>query len=76
MPTSVPLASSEFFFYYSLLGNDVTNESFNDLVNPNFAAERASVRIRSSTEALRDFFASQPGLEVWDAISSMTTAFN
>ncbi|CAG5135088.1 unnamed protein product, partial [Candidula unifasciata] len=66
IPSSVPLSSSSngFFFYYSLLGNDVTNEPFFDLVNPNFPAERASVKIRSSVEALRSFFSHQPGLQV------------
>ncbi len=64
IPTSIPLPSSGFFFYYSLLGNDVTNESFFDLLNPTFPAERASVRLRSSADALRMFFSSQPGIEV------------
>ena len=64
IPTSIPLPSSGFFFYYSLLGNDVTNETFTDLLNPTFPAERASVRLRSGVDALRAFFASQPGLEV------------
>ncbi|KAF4014856.1 hypothetical protein G4228_006162 [Cervus hanglu yarkandensis] len=49
----LPERQPEFFFYYSLLGNDVTNEPFNDLINPNFEPERASVRIRSSVEILR-----------------------
>ncbi|WAR00622.1 CE120-like protein [Mya arenaria] len=53
-----------YFFYFSLFGNDVTNEVFNDLINPQFPAERASVRIRSSVEAIRMFFSSQPGLQV------------
>ncbi|BFY97039.1 hypothetical protein BsWGS_00079 [Bradybaena similaris] len=66
IPSSVPLSSSTggFFFYYSLLGNDVTNEPFFDLVSPNFPAERASVKIRSSVEALRSFFSHQPGLQI------------
>ena len=64
IPTSVPLPSSGYFFYYSLLGNDVTNEVFFDLVNPAFPPERASVKIRSSVEALRAFFGGQPGLQV------------
>ncbi|XP_070175091.1 centrosomal protein of 120 kDa-like isoform X2 [Littorina saxatilis] len=66
VPSSMPLpaASSGFFFYYSLLGNDVTNETFPDLVNPSFPAERASVRVRSSVDALRMFFTRQPGLQI------------
>ncbi|XP_076443605.1 centrosomal protein of 120 kDa-like isoform X2 [Babylonia areolata] len=66
VPSSMPLpaASSGFFFYYSLLGNDVTNETFSDLLSPAFPAERASVRIRSSVDALRAFFSHQPGLQI------------
>ena len=64
IPTNIPLPDTGFFFYYSLLGNDVTNEIFKDLMNPNFPAERASVRVRSTVETLRHFFSSQPGLEV------------
>ncbi|KAG8456252.1 hypothetical protein GDO86_002153 [Hymenochirus boettgeri] len=54
----------EFFFYYSLLGNDVTNEPFTDLINPEFEPERASVRIRSSTEVLCMYLSVQPKLQV------------
>ncbi len=64
IPTNIPLPASGYFFYYTLLGNDVTNEPFHDLLNPSFLAERASVRVRSSVEALTQFVHSQPGLEV------------
>lgn len=60
----LPERQPEFFFYYSLLGNDVTNEPFNDLINPNFEPERASVRIRSSIEILRVYLALQSKLQV------------
>ncbi|XP_051963834.1 centrosomal protein of 120 kDa-like [Xyrauchen texanus] len=55
--SSVKLSSegSEFFFYYTLLGNDVTSEPFQNLIRPNFEPERASVHIRSSDRALRLF---------------------
>lgn len=64
IPSSQPLPQSGYFFYFSLLGNDVTNETFQDLINPNFPAERASVRVRSSVDALRTFLAHQPGVQV------------
>ncbi|KAH9488810.1 hypothetical protein Btru_064837 [Bulinus truncatus] len=64
IPSSSTLSSTSFFFYYSLLGNDVTNEPFQDLINPNFPAERASVKIRSSVDALRSFLSHQPGLQI------------
>ncbi|XP_036265574.1 centrosomal protein of 120 kDa isoform X1 [Pipistrellus kuhlii] len=60
----LPERQPEFFFYYSLLGNDVTNEPFNDLINPNFEPERASVRIRSSVEILRVYLAFQSKLQI------------
>ncbi|XP_070542235.1 centrosomal protein of 120 kDa-like isoform X2 [Ptychodera flava] len=61
---SLPARESGFFFYFSLFGNDVTNEAFHDLLNPNFPAERASVRVRSSPEAIQLYFASQPGIQI------------
>ncbi|XP_058533478.1 centrosomal protein of 120 kDa [Ochotona princeps] len=60
----LPERQPEFFFYYSLLGNDVTNEPFNDLINPNFEPERASVRIRSSVEMLRAYLNLQSKLQI------------
>lgn len=60
----LPERQPEFFFYYSLLGNDVTNEPFNDLINPNFEPERASVRIRSNVEVLRVYLALHSKLQV------------
>ncbi|XP_015271707.1 PREDICTED: centrosomal protein of 120 kDa [Gekko japonicus] len=66
IPTTVKLPEQqpEFFFYYSLLGNDVTNEPFTDLINPNFEPERASVRIRSSIEVLRAYFLTHSKLQI------------
>lgn len=55
---------SEFFFYYSLLGNDITSEPFHNLLSPDFEPERASVRIRSSKKILQTFLSQQPSLQV------------
>uniref|UniRef100_A0A8C0QQ14 Centrosomal protein of 120 kDa n=1 Tax=Chelonoidis abingdonii TaxID=106734 RepID=A0A8C0QQ14_CHEAB len=60
----LPERQPEFFFYYSLLGNDVTNEPFTDLINPNFEPERASVRIRSTVEVLQVYFSAQPKIQI------------
>ncbi|XP_072440637.1 centrosomal protein of 120 kDa isoform X3 [Chiloscyllium punctatum] len=60
----LPEGRPEFFFYYTLLGNDVTNDPFIDLMNPNFAPERASVRIRSQLDVLQLFLSSQPNLQI------------
>ncbi|KAE8635519.1 hypothetical protein XENTR_v10002649 [Xenopus tropicalis] len=60
----LPEPQPEFFFYYSLLGNDVTNEPFTDLINPEFEPERASVRIRSSKEVLCMYLSVQPKLQI------------
>ncbi|XP_015753947.1 PREDICTED: centrosomal protein of 120 kDa-like [Acropora digitifera] len=59
-----PRMNGGFYFYYSLLSNDVTNEMFYDLLQPNFPAERASVRINSTLDQLRTFFAQHSGLEI------------
>ncbi|NXM24324.1 CE120 protein, partial [Oxyruncus cristatus] len=60
----LPDRQPEFFFYYSLLGNDVTNETFTDLINPNFEPERASVRIRSTVDALQVYLCTQSKLQI------------
>ncbi|XP_021236253.1 centrosomal protein of 120 kDa isoform X3 [Numida meleagris] len=60
----LPEHQPEFFFYYSLLGNDVTNEPFTDLINPNFEPERASVRIRSSADVLQVYLCAQSKLQI------------
>nr|XP_030113591.3 centrosomal protein of 120 kDa isoform X1 [Taeniopygia guttata] len=60
----LPDRHPEFFFYYSLLGNDVTNGPFTDLINPNFEPERASVRIRSTVDVLRVYLCAQSKLQV------------
>ncbi|KAM4050440.1 centrosomal protein of 120 kDa [Anomaloglossus baeobatrachus] len=60
----LPEPKPEFYFYYSLLGNDVTNEPFTDLINPAFEPERASVKIRSSAEVLCMYLSVQPKLQI------------
>ncbi|XP_068278587.1 centrosomal protein of 120 kDa isoform X2 [Nyctibius grandis] len=60
----LPERQPEFFFYYSLLGNDVTNEPFTDLINPNFEPERASVRIRSTADVLQAYLCAQSKLQI------------
>ncbi|XP_026721350.1 centrosomal protein of 120 kDa isoform X3 [Athene cunicularia] len=60
----LPERQPEFFFYYSLLGNDVTNEPFTDLINPNFEPERASVRIRSTADVLQAYLRAQSKLQI------------
>ncbi|KAI4882818.1 hypothetical protein NFI96_025052 [Prochilodus magdalenae] len=64
--SSTKLASegSEFFFFYSLLDNDVTSEPFQNLLSPNFEPERASVRIRSSDKLIRAFLSQQRHLQI------------
>ncbi|XP_060894833.1 centrosomal protein of 120 kDa [Labrus mixtus] len=66
IPSTMKLSAegSEFFFYYSLLSNDITSEPFHNLLSPDFEPERASVRIRSSKQILQTFLSQQPGLEI------------
>lgn len=66
IPSTMKLSAegSEFFFYYSLLGNDITSEPFQNLLSPDFEPERASVRIRSSKQVLQTFLSQQPSLQV------------
>ncbi|XP_034727047.1 centrosomal protein of 120 kDa [Etheostoma cragini] len=60
----LPAEGSGFFFYYSLLGNDITSEPFQNLLSPDFEPERASVRIRSSKQILQTFLSQQPSLQI------------
>ncbi|XP_045890052.1 centrosomal protein of 120 kDa-like [Micropterus dolomieu] len=66
IPSTMKLSAegSEFFFYYSLLGNDITSEPFHNLLSPDFEPERASVRIRSSKQVLQAFLSQQPSLQI------------
>ncbi|KAI1900251.1 hypothetical protein AGOR_G00048070 [Albula goreensis] len=66
IPNTMKLSQegSEFFFYYTLLGNDITSEPFHNLISPNFEPERASVRIRSSDSVLRAYLSQQPNLQI------------
>ncbi|KAK2838134.1 hypothetical protein Q5P01_015346 [Channa striata] len=66
VPSTMKLSAegSEFFFYYSLLGNDITSEPFHNLLSPDFEPERASLRIRSSKAVLHTFLSQQPSLQV------------
>ncbi|KAM7018354.1 centrosomal protein of 120 kDa [Tautogolabrus adspersus] len=66
IPSTMKLSAegSEFFFYYSLLSNDITSEPFHNLLSPDFEPERASVRIRSSKQILQTFLSQQPSLEI------------
>ncbi|KAK1892431.1 Centrosomal protein of 120 kDa [Dissostichus eleginoides] len=67
IPSTLKLSAegSGFFFYYSLLGNDITSEPFHNLLSPDFEPERASVRIRSSKQILQTFLSQQPPLQVY-----------
>ena len=66
VPSTVQLAAegAEFFFYYSLLGNDITSAPFLNLLSPSFQPERASVRIRSTKQVLLTYLGQQPALQV------------
>ncbi|KAG8190315.1 hypothetical protein JTE90_014421 [Oedothorax gibbosus] len=63
-PPAMLKSSKGFYFYYSLFDNDVTTEKFSSLSNPDFLAERASVRISSSTKLLAEYFEQNPNLEI------------
>ncbi|XP_068165776.1 centrosomal protein of 120 kDa isoform X2 [Antennarius striatus] len=77
IPNTMKLSAvgSEFFFYYSILGNDITSEPFHNLLCLDFEPERASVRIRSSQRILKTFLSQQPSLQVMKCLmnSSFTS---
>jgi len=53
-----------YYFYYSLLGNDITNGAFYNLSCPNFRPERASIRIKGDRPTLTTFIAGLGDLKV------------
>jgi len=53
-----------FYFYYSLLDNDVTNETFYELMAPSIPTERASVRIHTTIERLDGYLKRKKNLQV------------
>ncbi|CAF1224341.1 unnamed protein product, partial [Didymodactylos carnosus] len=70
VPAQYNLSTTDgFFFYYTLFGNDITSETFYDLLNPKFYPERASVRIRTTQQILRSYLESHEPLEFsfWSA---------
>eukprot|EP00795_Rhopilema_esculentum_P005989 gene5989-11355_t len=52
-----------FYFFYKLLGNEVTSEPFHDVINANFAAERASVRLFSNFLTLKKLLSRDSSIE-------------
>lgn len=68
----LPEKHDGFYFYYTLLSNDVTTDTFPDLLSPSFPAERATVRVRSSIDILQQFFNLQPGLQVHLCVGDMS----
>lgn len=63
-PPAMLKSSKGFYFFYCLFDNDVMTEKFSSLSNPDFLAERASVRISSSSHLLSEYFKEHPHLEV------------
>lgn len=52
-------------FVYYLLGNEVTTDAFDNLSNPKFPAERASLRISSNPASLQKYFRANPSLQMF-----------
>jgi len=62
---NVALPSMPYFFYYSLLGNDTTTHTFDDLLNPHFYPQHASVRLLCKPDIIRQFLGVQKPLQVY-----------
>lgn len=65
IPSSFVVPNGQgFYFQYTLFGNKVSSEIFWDIFQPEFAPERASVRINSHMKLLRTFLHSFSGVKV------------
>ncbi|XP_066916000.1 centrosomal protein of 120 kDa-like [Clytia hemisphaerica] len=63
--TSAISSENGFYFYYSLLDNDVTNETFYELMTPSIPTERASVRISTTFRRLDVYLKRKQTLKVF-----------
>lgn len=61
-----PVAGSPWYFYYSLLGNDITSEPFH---SDTFRPERASVRVKTTRELLGTLLSAQEDVQVCVCVS-------
>jgi len=61
-----------FYIYYSLFDNDVTNETFYDLIEPNIPTERATVRLYTTPKRLENYFKKKKHLQVFLCSGSST----
>ncbi|KAJ3278582.1 hypothetical protein HK104_002204 [Borealophlyctis nickersoniae] len=50
-----PPSDNGYYFFYTFLGNEIVTEKFRNLNNPNFPAERVSIRLRASLNDLKTF---------------------
>ncbi|XP_065671488.1 centrosomal protein of 120 kDa isoform X3 [Hydra vulgaris] len=64
-PTSNISSENGYYFYYSLFGNDVTNETFYDLLSTSIPTERATVRICATSEKLFNYLKKKNLLEIF-----------
>ena len=65
VPSSSRLQTDKgFYFYYSLFDNDVTNETFYDLITTDIPTERASVRINANPKSVDNYFQRKQNLKV------------
>ena len=60
-----PQTLSEFYFYYTFLGNDITTQKFGNLERPDFPAERVSIRMRASETDLQSFLTGNGNLIIY-----------
>jgi len=58
-----------YFFYYALLGSDVTSCTFDDLFTPHFHPQQASVRISCKPDIIQQFLGTQKPLQVFSLSS-------
>ncbi|KAJ3198031.1 hypothetical protein HDU67_003608, partial [Dinochytrium kinnereticum] len=61
---NAPAGDSQFYFYYTLFGTDIITETFSNLSDPRFPAERVSFRLRASESDLTTFFQDLPALPI------------
>ena len=65
----------DFYFYYTFLGNEIVTQRFSDLNQPNFPAERVSIRLQCTEQDLQTFLKESGNLIIYLCQSGKALGF-
>ncbi|ORX48619.1 hypothetical protein BCR36DRAFT_584178 [Piromyces finnis] len=68
--------SSNYNFCYSILGNEITTEEFDNINKPSFSIERVSIRFRSTKQDMIEFFNQLSSIKILLNKGTQTIAYS